>query len=78
MEIVKPDSPRWEEFIDRLAGPEACDFKEDDTWKCKGGHNRDMAKRILEDMGDVDLIETMSYFSANGGHCDCEIVFNVE
>jgi hypothetical protein len=79
--MMTPDHPKWEEFMERMTGPEACDFKEDPkrghTWICKGGNNRDFAKKILADMG-ADVEASLDYFSEHGGHCDCEIAFNVD
>ena len=41
MEILTKEHERFEEFCERLEGPEGCNFKEDEngkiTWKCKGG-----------------------------------------
>ncbi len=74
---------RWDEFADRLGGPEACDFREtpdgDMTWTCNA-HTRDQAARILRDMGatDLDLLATLDYFDEHGGYCDCEILLNVD
>jgi len=78
---LKPGHPRWREFIDRLAGPEGCDFREkegggDYTWKCYNGH--ELAREILEKMGGIDVEATLGYCREHGGHCDCEIVFNVD
>ena len=74
--------PQWDEFADRLHGPEGCDFREDDSgspsWRCLGGHS--LAEGILRDMGasDDDLAATIEYFKRNGGYCDCEILVNVD
>jgi hypothetical protein len=76
--LMTPDHPRWREFCDRLAGPDGCDFSEDRTWKCAGGTNKDFAAAILEDMGEVNVPLTLSYFESHGGYCDCEILFNVD
>jgi len=84
-EIMKPGNARWEEFTERLSGPEACDFKLKDpddpmsfTWTCKGGTDKSMATAILEDMGGFDVVGSLVYFERNGGYCDCEILFNVD
>ena len=84
MEIMDHSNARWDEFIDRLEGPAGCDFKEKEpgnvnsvTWKCAGGHDKSIAIKILEDMGDIDIPESLRFFDKNGGHCDCEILFNV-
>ena len=69
----------------RLTGSEGCDFKQKEpnnpktaTWLCEGSINRLFAKVILEKMGNIDIEASFKYFEDNGGHCDCEIVFNVD
>ena len=81
--VMTPNHPRWPEFGARLAGPEACDFRDGPdgsmTWNCSG-QTRDQAAAILRDMGanDRELLATLDYFSDHGGYCDCEIVFNID
>lgn len=84
MELMTPSNPRWEEFCDRLAGEEGCNFHETipgDTrsvvWTCKGGTDKSMASAILKDMG-FDIEKSLDYFDDHGGHCDCEILLNVD
>jgi hypothetical protein len=78
------DNPRYFEFIDRLAGPGACNFRQNPiegmTWDCKGGTDKTFAEAILRDMGygDVEIASTFAYLEARGGFCDCEIVLNVD
>lgn len=81
-EIMNVEHPKWDEFTDRLEGPEGCDFHKDERnqthWQCSGESDRELSKKILrEHYPDVDIDETMNYFSQHGGHCDCEILFNV-
>ena len=74
---LTPKHPRWREFTDRLGGPEACDFTDDATgWNCDT--TLAGAERILEDMGIDDIHATLDYFHEHGGHCDCEVLFNVD
>jgi hypothetical protein len=79
--VMKPGHKKWRRFCNRLAGPEACDFKDHPTkrftFKCGGGNDRSMATRILKDMG-ADVKASLAFFSEHGGHCDCEILFNVD
>lgn len=75
--VMTREHPRWREFCERLAGPEACDFKDGGTWKCDSRADRPFARKILEDMG-MNMAESLRYFSRHGGHCDCEILFNVD
>lgn len=80
------EHPKWEEFIERLEGPEGCDFKEigegtgfDLQWTCGGGQDKSHAQKILTDMGFTweEIEESCAYFDNHGGYCDCEILFNV-
>jgi hypothetical protein len=84
-EIMTPDNPRWEEFAEKLEGPEGCDFKEKEagnpdsiTWRCDNTRDKPLARAILEKMGSIDIEATFKFFDENGGHCDCEILFNVD
>jgi hypothetical protein len=82
-----PGHPRWEEFLDRLGGPEGCDVRtdghEDFKWRCGGGMDKTFAKAILERMNEngsdqqIDVALSLEFFELRGGHCDCEILLNV-
>ncbi len=78
---MTPEHPLWAEFIERLSGPEGCDFRKDENgktvWKCKGGRDKSRARAILATMPGIDVKRSLVYFEAQGGHCDCEILFNV-
>jgi len=80
-DVMTPQHPRWKEFCNRLAGPEGCDFKKNPdgkaTWTCAGGNDRTFAVKILKTM-NMDVKNSLAYFSEHGGHCDCEILFNVQ
>ena len=84
MDVLTPQHPLWEEFSERLEGQEGCDFKQEGettasiTWRCKGGTNVELATAILTTMEGIDVGRTLKYFADNGGHCNCEILFNVE
>lgn len=74
--------PRWDESLWRFDGPEGCNFRTSKatgktTWRCEGGYDKTKAEAILKAMGDIDIQSSMKYFEKNGGHCDCEILFNV-
>ena len=75
-EPLLPRHPRWDEFIDRLEGPEGCDFHPD-HWTCHGDLRA--ATAILGRMGLTERAVRVSvaYFKDHGGYCDCEVVFNV-
>jgi hypothetical protein len=71
---------RWPEFVACLEGPEGCNFEETDhdfTWDCD--HTHRYAARILLEMGlePEDVARSIDYFKSHGGHCDCEVLFNV-
>jgi hypothetical protein len=80
-EVMTPDHPRWEEFCRRLSGPEGCHFRQNPdgntTWTCAAGNDKTLAAKILRAMG-MDVDESLAYFEAHGGYCDCEILFNVQ
>ena len=81
-QAMTPTNPRWEEFISLLTGPQGCNFRYANgrnQWDCKGGHNKEHSIRILQEMGLSQgvIVNSLTYFTANGGHCDCEVVFNV-
>ena len=81
--ILSPGDRRWEEFVAQLEGPEGCNFIEETaeagaTWRCGGGYSQDYARAILTAMGGIDVAGTLAFCSTQGGHCDCEILFNVD
>ena len=79
--FIRPGHPRWREFLEKLEGVDGCDFKKDEkgetTWSCKGGNDKSLATAIMQSMGDVDVPGSLTYFESHGGHCDCEILFNI-
>ena len=81
MKIMQPNHPGWEEFCERLNGPEGIDYKQGNngkwTWKCSGGEDKSFATAILKTMPEIDVEASLKYFEKNGGHCDCEILLNV-
>jgi len=68
--ILNTDNPRWDEFaqrlVDELPGPGCCD------------HSHRAAKRIMTDMGNINIPASIEFFEENGGYCDCEILLNVD
>lgn len=79
MDIMRPGHPRWEDFIVRLHGPEGCNFTGEGasmSFTCDGS-TLSKSEAILTDMGDIDVDESLDYFRDHGGHCDCEVIFNV-
>lgn len=75
---MTPEHSNWDDFVERLEGPEGCDFEGGgNTWKCRGGTDKTFATAILTDMG-MDVEASLKYFEKHGGYCDCEILFNVD
>jgi hypothetical protein len=75
-ERIVPWRPRWDEFIDRLSGPDACNFNAD-TWTCFGDTRS--AEKVMADMGlePAWIYESLRYFRKQDAYCDCEIVLKV-
>lgn len=72
-------------FLITLEGKKGCNLryrKKGDpsslTWKCAGGTDKSISKRILRGLGldDKDTTRVLAVASKHGGHCDCEILFN--
>jgi hypothetical protein len=84
MPLMTPKHPRWDEFCERLEGPEGCHFRPrldqpGSTWTCAGGRDKTFAIQILTAMGfsSEDIAWSLQFFEVHGGFCDCEILFNV-
>lgn len=77
-EPILPAHPRWEEFLERLRGPEGCNFTET-SWTCFGGTDKRFSRRILGRMGlsEQAIAASLAYFEDHGGCCDCEVVSDV-
>lgn len=69
---------QMQEFFERLEGPMGCDFKEDGSWRCKGGNDKSLARAVLAGMGidGKEADEFLEQCHEYGGYCDCEIIFN--
>jgi len=66
MEIITIYHKRFWEFIEQL---------EPHAMNCH--NNLDGAVKVLNQMGSVDVSKSIQYLEANGGYCDCEIMFNI-
>ena len=82
MEILTREHKNFKKFCDLLEGKEGCNFHKGHkgimVWECKGGMNKSLATKILKKhFPNVDIEKTLTYFESKGGHCDCEIIFNV-
>lgn len=72
-------------FLTILEGPKGCNFRKrkkdgKTVWNCKGGTDKGHSVRILENMGFSinQILNILKVADSNGGHCDCEILFNAE
>lgn len=85
MNLMTIDNPYWEKFFARLvmavnfrprtgSNADAIDAK-DIIWDCDGTLAK--ATEILNEIGNFDIPATLEFFKNNGGHCDCEVVFNL-
>jgi hypothetical protein len=78
-EVLTPDSDRWDTFTETLflaLYPDGGDRS-----VCLGDSGPGVhryAKEIMQDMGGIDIAGSLEFFMAHGGHCDCEILLNVD
>jgi hypothetical protein len=79
-----PQHPLWQGVLDRLEGPEGCNFhltvptdQASMAWTCDNTHA--LSRKILADMKlTSDGIEdSLAHFQEHGGCCDCEILLNL-
>ena len=66
MEIMNKKNKKWNEFVERLG-----------LTDCKGGNDKSSTIKIMKEMGDINIEDSIEYFDRNGGFCDCEILLNV-
>lgn len=88
--VMTPDHRRWNTFMNRLYGPEGCNFHFEPAgskdiknlrFTCQALNAKcPLATKILKAMGASrqDIILSREYFNNNGGGCDCEIFFNID
>jgi hypothetical protein len=88
--IMTPSHKKWKTFVKRLQGKEGCNFRNnrkegpgnpaDTIWNCSSDEKKPFARKILKDMGltTTEIRQSLEYFSAHGGYCDCDILFNVK
>lgn len=57
-----------------LLGPEACDFTET-TWICHGDLSFTRLWLFTKKVADIEAC--LEWFHDGGGHCDCEVLWNV-
>ena len=86
--ILTREHPNWDDFVRILTaivnihevavpGEEEPELQ----WTCHGDLRQSIATiafmETLDITEDIDVDGTISYFQANGGYCDCEVLFNV-
>jgi uncharacterized protein DUF2695 len=77
-ETLTPKSNRWEAFINALGSCRANQrLRRGQRYRQLPRRYR-QAKRIMTEMGNVDIPASLVFFQNNGGHCDCEILLNVD
>ena len=79
--FIVPGHVWWNEFVERLEGPEGCWVRtnDDGAFTCDCDGNLERSARILREMGcrEAELSVTLEYFKRHGGYCDCEVLLNV-
>jgi hypothetical protein len=72
--------PQWEEFIERLAGSEGCNFRIAELWE--EAHDPEtfdcdetfsIAEKVLAKY-DVEINSSIEYFEDLGASCSCSLV----
>jgi hypothetical protein len=70
MEVLKPASSRWIEFMGLLSQAVLrSNCTHDDEYR--------HAKRVMAEMGGIDIEQSLALFRKHGGYCDVEILLNV-
>jgi len=75
-DLILPRHPRWKEFVERLAGPNGCNFGEH-GWTCFGDLRFTRQLLALMGMRPAPIDVCIAYFKDHGGYCDCEVIINV-
>jgi hypothetical protein len=80
-EILTPSSSRWNLFVERLEDVMTRGVPEG-SWRCgddgSGGSKHRYAKQVMAEIGGIDIPTTLEFFHEHGGHCDCEVLLNVD
>ncbi len=69
-EVMTSEHPRWDAFCKKL---ETAIEKNG----CTAKTGKQNAKRVMKEMGGINIKASCDYFEDNGGYCDCEILWNV-
>ena len=79
-EVLTPDSDRWDAFANTLylaLYPDGGDKRSVCLGDSGPGVHR-YAKEVMRDMGGIDIAASLEFSMAHSGHCDCEILYNVD
>lgn len=85
-EVLTTKHPQWDDFCDRLSRAITIP-EEPDSWRCNGDGSwpdsdptlvHHYSKQVMAEMGGIDVDATLEFFKSRGGHCDCEVLFNVD
>jgi hypothetical protein len=74
-DVMTPEHPRWGEFCARL--DEALQHSPAGCNGCGHPAGHEGARAILSTMADIAVAASLRYFAEHGGHCDCEVLFNI-
>jgi hypothetical protein len=76
-DVMTTEHPRWDELIGRLEALllEGVEHDAEKLGNCDGTLSK--AKTILKPMGGIDVDASLEYLRSKGGHCDCEIIYNI-
>jgi uncharacterized protein DUF2695 len=77
-EIMTPKSQRWDAFAAALDEAIECEGCDGDEGQASLGRTHRHAKKIMGDMGAIDVEASLAFFKENGGYCDCEVLMNVD
>jgi hypothetical protein len=70
MEIMNFEHPHWLIFI-QMIGDE---ILEND---CSGKITKEHARKVLTEMGNIDIEKTFEFLEENGARCDCMVMYDV-
>lgn len=65
-EVMMSEHIYWTEFVDLLAR---------EVRRCAHDHRH--TREILALFPNVNIEASIAHFKEHGGHCDCEVMFNV-
>ena len=64
-DLMTPDHPRWNDFLEKLSRALICE------------RTTRNARSVLTQLGGIDVDRSLETLRRLGGRCDCEIVFDL-